>query len=329
MAQKTMYPAAVNSRQTELSAAITSAQTTITVLDISVIPAAPNLLSIGTDETAETILYTGVSGNNLTGVTRGFQGTAKAWTAGTKLARYYTAYDHDTVRENLADLDTRVNAAETPAGAQAKADAAKTSANTYTDTKIAAIPPVKDASTAQKGVVQLIDSTTSTSTTLAPTANAVKLAMDQANSAFQSASNGKNSIASAITGKGVPATGSDDFATLASKIGQISIGKKYASGNIGNLSAGTSININSLTFFPSIVIVKFTIAPTNFTFFVTRSGTVLYPGNNASGAYTGVDTSSNMGSVISTTYGSISNYYFTLGMYNDYARTGISWYAYE
>lgn len=43
-------------------------------------------------------------------------------------------------------------------------------------------------------------------------------------------SNGKSSIATAITGKGVAASGDDTFSTLATKIGQISTGKKWASG---------------------------------------------------------------------------------------------------
>ncbi|OPA77474.1 hypothetical protein BVG16_13545 [Paenibacillus selenitireducens] len=106
---QTMYPAAVNSRQSELSAAITAAQTTIPVIDISVIPVAPNLLTIGTDESAETILYTGINGNTLTGVTRGVQGTAKSWAIGTKLARYFTAYDHDTFKANIDEISKQIN----------------------------------------------------------------------------------------------------------------------------------------------------------------------------------------------------------------------------
>ncbi|GIO32004.1 MULTISPECIES: pyocin knob domain-containing protein [Paenibacillus] len=43
---------------------------------------------------------------------------------------------------------------------------------------------------------------------------------------FTSVANGKNDIASAISGKGVPASGSDDFTTLANKIGQISTGSR-------------------------------------------------------------------------------------------------------
>ncbi len=45
-----------------------------------------------------------------------------------------------------------------------------------------------------------------------------------------SVSNGKSSIATAITGKGVAASGNDSFSTLSTKIGQISTGKKWASG---------------------------------------------------------------------------------------------------
>jgi len=101
----TMYPAKVNSPATTLSSFITDSQTTISLTDASVVPAAPNLAVIGTGEDAETVLYTGKSGNDLTGCTRGFQGTAKAWDSGTSVARFFTAYDYDTLRTNLATHD--------------------------------------------------------------------------------------------------------------------------------------------------------------------------------------------------------------------------------
>jgi hypothetical protein len=47
-----------------------------------------------------------------------------------------------------------------------------------------------------------------------------------AQQAFQSASDGKTAVASAITGKGVTASGSDTFPQLATKIGQISTGQR-------------------------------------------------------------------------------------------------------
>jgi len=110
MAQQPMYPAIVNSPQTELAADIDASATSITVLNGTALPDAPNLATIGSDETAETILYTVKDGNELSGVTRGFQGTAKAWTAGAKVARMFTAYDHDTFRSNIADHENRLAA---------------------------------------------------------------------------------------------------------------------------------------------------------------------------------------------------------------------------
>ncbi|MGW8822216.1 hypothetical protein ACWGNU_08835 [Paenibacillus lautus] len=107
---KTMYPAQVNSPGTELAGAIDAAQDSIQVADGSVLPDGPNLLTIGTDEAAETILYTGKTGDELTGVTRGFQGTAQSWAAGTKVARYFTAYDHDAAVSNISELSIGLKA---------------------------------------------------------------------------------------------------------------------------------------------------------------------------------------------------------------------------
>jgi|GEM_PF-6545190 len=104
MALQPMYPGMVNSPQTELASAIDDQQTMITLLDASVLPDPPNICTIGTGEDAETVLYTGKSGNNLTGVTRGFQGTARAWSQGAKVARLFTEYDYETLRQNLKGI---------------------------------------------------------------------------------------------------------------------------------------------------------------------------------------------------------------------------------
>ena len=103
MAQQEMFPGKVNSPVTELGSSITDTQTTIPVNDTSVFPSAPNLAVIGTDEDAETVKYEGIDGTNneLTSVTRGFQGTAKSWDAGEKIARMFTAYDWDSIRQNF------------------------------------------------------------------------------------------------------------------------------------------------------------------------------------------------------------------------------------
>ena len=77
-----------------------------------------------------------------------------------------------------------------------------------------------------------------------------------------SVSNGKNSIATAITGKGVPASGSDTFAQLANKINSIQT-FKYAS---GTFTESASIperyvwNVTGLVFTPRVIIVKYRVS---------------------------------------------------------------------
>lgn len=142
---ETMYPAAVNSRQTELATDIDDTQTSFTVLDGSVLPPAPNQLTLGTDESAETIKYTGKTGNEITGVTRAFEGAAKSWAAGTKLARYFTAYDHNTFKANIEDLNQRLEN----------------------------IPAPQDASLTDKGIVQLSNKTDGDAENVAATEKAI------------------------------------------------------------------------------------------------------------------------------------------------------------
>lgn len=89
----TQYAAQALSPATALDGSLNDSATTVSVLDASKLPTAPNLATIGTGEDAEVILYTGKSDNDLTGVTRQFEGTAKAWDSGTPVARLLTAYD--------------------------------------------------------------------------------------------------------------------------------------------------------------------------------------------------------------------------------------------
>ena len=102
----TMYPAQANSPETSLSGALTAAGTTVNVVDGSVLPEAPNLLTIGADgSTAETVLMTAKNGNVLT-VTRAQNGTtARAWSAGDVIARYFTAADQTVMQENIKKLN--------------------------------------------------------------------------------------------------------------------------------------------------------------------------------------------------------------------------------
>jgi len=113
MPQQQMYPGIVNSPITEIAAAITAQSTTITLLNGNAVPDAPNLMTIGEGDIAETILYTGKSGNSLTGVTRGFQGTARSWQQNSRVARQYTEYDHAAFRNNIAEK-ARIIVSENP-----------------------------------------------------------------------------------------------------------------------------------------------------------------------------------------------------------------------
>ena len=110
----TMYAAITNSPSTTLSSGITDSDTSIPVTDATKLPAAPNLATIGTSEDAETILYTGITDNTLTGVTREFNksgtvGAKSAWDAGVTISRRFTAYDHDTFKANIEDIVAEIS----------------------------------------------------------------------------------------------------------------------------------------------------------------------------------------------------------------------------
>ncbi|MDU0332530.1 tail fiber protein [Paenibacillus sp. 3LSP] len=171
---------------------------------------------------------------------------------------------------------------------------------------------INDATTTQKGIVQLSNATNSTAEDRAATPKAVKLAYDAAvaaqttanaanlaaaaaqtkadaaetpagaqakvnaavgslssllttakgntvaaiNELFTNVSDGKNTVAAAITDKGVPALGSDTFAVLAQKIGQISTGIKVASGNFSPaINSNSPVgSIANLPFSPKLLI---------------------------------------------------------------------------
>lgn len=91
---------------------------------------------------------------------------------------------------------------------------------------------VKNASTSQKGVVQLNNTTTSTSTTQAATANAAKQAYDRAEQAFQAGNSRKSELVDELLSLdgGLPIDVNDSWQDVIGAIGGISTGKKWASG---------------------------------------------------------------------------------------------------
>lgn len=102
-----MYPAAVNSKVTVTLGVLNADSTIIEVLDGSVLPDAPTLLVLGSDQTAETVKLTAKEGNTLT-VERGIQGNAIAWPAGTQIARNFTAKDWDDLITNVATIVAKI-----------------------------------------------------------------------------------------------------------------------------------------------------------------------------------------------------------------------------
>lgn len=108
MALSTMYSAKSNSPETTIAIGISAADTTITLVDATVLPPAPNICTLGDNENAEVISYTTITGNVLSGIVRGISGTtASVWPVGTIVARDFTSYDHDTFIGNINDLNTR------------------------------------------------------------------------------------------------------------------------------------------------------------------------------------------------------------------------------
>ncbi|WP_025717935.1 hypothetical protein [Paenibacillus sp. 1-18] len=99
-----MYPPVVNSPKTELAELITDTQTEITVANASVLLQGDGIAVLGNGDVAETITYTTVEDNVLKGCVRGFEGVARAWPAGTRVARNFTAADWRAAINNIQAL---------------------------------------------------------------------------------------------------------------------------------------------------------------------------------------------------------------------------------
>ncbi|MDI9393003.1 MAG: hypothetical protein QM449_07075 [Synergistota bacterium] len=81
-----LYAPMPRSPVTYLSDGINDSITTINVGDVTKLPPAPNIATIGDGEDSETIKYAAKSGNALTGIIRGFEGAAREWNAGVPIA---------------------------------------------------------------------------------------------------------------------------------------------------------------------------------------------------------------------------------------------------
>jgi len=102
---KPMYPGIPFSPSTTLSSGIGAGDTTIRVVDGSVLPAAPNYMTIGVDADGEVVSYAAKAGNILTGCVRGVEGTAQAWNAGTVVGRNWNNIDYQNLIDNLNEIE--------------------------------------------------------------------------------------------------------------------------------------------------------------------------------------------------------------------------------
>ncbi|WP_346835833.1 pyocin knob domain-containing protein [Paenibacillus polymyxa] len=167
-----MYPPVVNSPKTELTELITDKQTEITVANAAVLLQGEGIAVLGNGDAAETITYTSVEDNVLKGCVRGFEGVARAWPVGTRVARNFTAADFKAVQANIEELQGEVSAAAATATAALPASqkgAASGVATLGSDSKVPA------------DQLSISTSTNSTSNSQVAAASAVKAAYDLAN----------------------------------------------------------------------------------------------------------------------------------------------------
>ncbi len=96
-----LYEGMMGSPITYLVSDISAGQTSIAIADNDALPDAPNICTIGYGEQIETIRYGAKNNGVLQQITRGIEGTPRAWQAGTEIARFFTAYDHKAIIENF------------------------------------------------------------------------------------------------------------------------------------------------------------------------------------------------------------------------------------
>ena len=103
-----MYPGQAGSPQTELAEQyVAGTSTTITVADGTVLPDAPNIVTItNEDDTFVSVVYATKTGNVLTDLSVIEGATTGTFTIAAKAARLYTAADYDTVIGNIQTLAT-------------------------------------------------------------------------------------------------------------------------------------------------------------------------------------------------------------------------------
>ena len=125
MAQMTMYPPKDGSPQTTITSALSDSATEVSVTELAcfpeVGPEGANLVTFWDDNAFETCEYTAKSSASGTGTLTivrsgprhsSTSGGGIEWPAGTKCARTGTGYDFTAFKNNIEDLDSRLDTAE-------------------------------------------------------------------------------------------------------------------------------------------------------------------------------------------------------------------------
>lgn len=100
-----MYDGVVNSPETYLTQNLAADATIIYVADGSVFGSLPNLAVIGTDQTAETILVEKKRSDGGYNVKRSIEGNGGSWTRTTPVARNFTNFDYQQIKDNIEKLN--------------------------------------------------------------------------------------------------------------------------------------------------------------------------------------------------------------------------------
>lgn len=101
-----MYDGVVNSPETYLTQNLAADATIIYVADSSVFGELPNIAVIGTDQNAETILIKSKRSDGGLEVQRAIEGPAKRWEKTTAIARNFTNFDYQQIKDNIEKLNT-------------------------------------------------------------------------------------------------------------------------------------------------------------------------------------------------------------------------------
>ena len=101
-----IYSIEAGSPQTTLSASYTYGDASLAVVNSSILPDAPNILSISHSTTSYiTVKYESVDGNVVSVLTFIDGDDTSEFPAGSRVARVWSKYDHDTFSDHISDLE--------------------------------------------------------------------------------------------------------------------------------------------------------------------------------------------------------------------------------